>query len=154
MASGGHASVFSPAARETKPRSMGWLNAHGYNPFGELEGISRTSLKYDLENGFGISLRRQLQLAITDIALDIRDELKNDLPSIYIYIFACTLYLKFIVNCVAADAHNIYILRLQIISLGFMFDVTNMQERSKHFIFYKNQKLLEIKSFSILYDFI
>lgn len=56
--------------RETKPRPIGMV--YGYNPFGESEGISRTSRKYDLENGFGISPRRQLQLAVTDITLDYK----------------------------------------------------------------------------------
>jgi len=43
------------------------------------------------------SPRLQLQPAVTDIAPDIRDELKSDLLSIS----ACKAHLEFIVNCVA-----------------------------------------------------
>lgn len=68
-----------------------------------------------------------------------------------VYIFACTLCSKFIVNCAAQQTQHGYFTTTDHLSWIYA-RCQKYPRRSKQFIFYKNEKVLEreVKSFSIL----
>lgn len=96
------------------------------------------------------SPRLQLQPAVTDIAPDIRDELKSDLLSIS----ACKAHLEFIVNCVAdMRGNNRYFTNTVLQIYGSTIDVKSSASKTfedpKYPAFRGN---LEIKRFNIPFD--